>query len=393
MHPIILQFQEIVQGSYPEWIWKRSPKRIADYVPVFMFHTVQPDSFEAQLLFLKSNDYQTITTESLYRYIKYGEKHWDQAVMLTFDDGRKSVWSVAFPLLKKYEMQATVFLSPGIMDDSDRVSYNLDDVWQGRTKSDLIIKADQADFPTLTWKEIQHMHCSGLVDFQCHSFLHQRISVGPKIVNFVSPEIISAHYFKFGIPYYPDIIPGKTDQSAYMGAPVYQSAPSLSGYRMFIEDDLRKHCIAFVINHGGIHFFDQPEWKKILKKNVNSYRKTGSKYCFESEDEQKKRITAELIQARQTIESHLTGHTVRYLAYPWGTGSDVAVQCSREAGYTANFWSVLPGRSKNQVGSDLFHLVRLKHDFIWRLPGKGRYSLFKLGFLKLKRRIKGQIDY
>jgi len=393
MHPILLQFQEIFQRSYPGWVWRRYPKPVTDHVPVFTFHTVQPESFEAQLQFLKDNAYQTIPSRSLIRYIRDGEKIGDRAVMLTFDDGRKSVWSVAYPLLKKYNMCATVFLTPAIMDESRQLSKSIEDVWQAKADPDAVVHADQSDSPTLTWQEIQIIHQSGIIDFQCHSYSHQRIPVGPKITGFVSPEKIKSHYFKFGIPYFPEMLSEKADLRAYIGAPIYQMAPSLSGERMFINENLMKHCISFVSTHGGEKFFNQRGWQKILKKQAKEYCRINSTAHFESKNEQKERIITELIRAKDMIESHLRNHTVQCLAYPWGAGSDLAVQCSQEAGYQANFWSTLPGHSKNQIGNNPFFLVRLKHDFLWRLPGNGRRSLLDLFSFKLRRRAGGKIDY
>ena len=37
----------------------------------------------------------------------------DHVTLLTFDDGRASVWSVAYPLLKQYGMRGVCFLIPG----------------------------------------------------------------------------------------------------------------------------------------------------------------------------------------------------------------------------------------------------------------------------------------
>jgi len=393
IHPIFLQFQEIIGGSIPGWVWHRSPGWIGDHVPVFTFHTVKPDAFESQLRFLKENGYQTLTSEEHLQYVLKGKKNREKAVMLTFDDGRKSVWSVAGPLLKRYHMQATVFLSPGIMNNTETLSPKLDDPETRGKDTCAVYTCDQSDMPTLSWKEIRILHEERIIDFQCHSYAHQRIPVSPKVTGYVSPEMIRSHFFKFGIPYYPGILPMQSDPNKYLGAPVYESAPSLSGRRMYLEGELRMACIEYVRNHGGIQFFSRSGWQDELNRIAGKYSRKGSGNKYESDRDQKKRMTTELIKARQMIESHLPGHRVQHLAYPWGTGSDLAIHSSREAGYQSNYWSALPHRSCNRPGSDPFHLVRLKHDFIWRLPGEGRRSLKDLFLFKLKRRASGKIDY
>jgi peptidoglycan/xylan/chitin deacetylase (PgdA/CDA1 family) len=42
----------------------------------------------------------------------------NKSVLLTIDDARSSVWRFAYPLLKKYQMNAVVFIIPGWTKDS-----------------------------------------------------------------------------------------------------------------------------------------------------------------------------------------------------------------------------------------------------------------------------------
>lgn len=72
--------------------------------------TIDVKNFEEQLKYLKKHNYKTLTMEEFYKW-KQGMLNLPQkSVLITFDDGFLSNYHYAFPLLKKYNMNATVFL-------------------------------------------------------------------------------------------------------------------------------------------------------------------------------------------------------------------------------------------------------------------------------------------
>ena len=86
-------------------------------VPILMYHDVSsisnpwcvsPQEFEQQMAFLYKHGYKTISLSQLGRT--------DKCVVLTFDDARKGVFATAFPILKKYNFTATVFVVPSWID-------------------------------------------------------------------------------------------------------------------------------------------------------------------------------------------------------------------------------------------------------------------------------------
>ncbi len=101
-------------------------------------------------------------------------------------------------------------------------------------------------------------------------------------------------------------------------------------------------------------------------------------------------IERELIESKEAIERRLPGHAVHSLCYPMGRGSDAAVRLSRAAGYRMNFWSMRTDRTLNRPADDPYYIVRLKHDYIFRLPGARRRSMASLTAMKIVRRLKGQ---
>jgi len=58
---------DLVRGRYPSFVY--GSERLTGQVPVFCFHSVEPESFEATLHFLARNDYYTLTPDELVDWI------------------------------------------------------------------------------------------------------------------------------------------------------------------------------------------------------------------------------------------------------------------------------------------------------------------------------------
>lgn len=68
---------------------------------------VTPQNFEEQMKVIKNN-YDVIRLENIYEELKCGTR---DAVVITFDDGYSSVIKNAYPILEKYNLPATIFLT------------------------------------------------------------------------------------------------------------------------------------------------------------------------------------------------------------------------------------------------------------------------------------------
>jgi peptidoglycan/xylan/chitin deacetylase (PgdA/CDA1 family) len=76
------------------------------------------DEFSRQMAFLKEQGYRTVTMKQLLRFITYQEPLPRKAVAITIDDGYRSVYEKAYPILKKHNFKATLFIYTAFIGNS-----------------------------------------------------------------------------------------------------------------------------------------------------------------------------------------------------------------------------------------------------------------------------------
>lgn len=127
-------------------------------VPTLMYHSitddmtyieypinaVSPIDFENQLKYIKENNYQTLFFTDLEKLENY-----TKPIILTFDDGFIDFYNEAFPLLKKYNQKATLFIIVGYINCQNYC----------------------------TLEQLKEMESSGLVDVQVHTLSHKSLTL------------------------------------------------------------------------------------------------------------------------------------------------------------------------------------------------------------------------
>lgn len=103
-----------------ETLEKKQVKQLA--IPILMYHVIeeysgpyeqlyiQPAILRKQLAFLKEQGYNTVTVHEALAHWEKGAPLPAKPIILTFDDGYRSVYTEAFPLLKEYGFRATLYL-------------------------------------------------------------------------------------------------------------------------------------------------------------------------------------------------------------------------------------------------------------------------------------------
>jgi peptidoglycan/xylan/chitin deacetylase (PgdA/CDA1 family) len=138
-------------------------------VPIITYHSVgrlnpildtPVEKFEQHLKSFAEKGYKSITVSDLVRLMNAKKSLPDKTFVLTFDDGYKTFFTDAWPLLKKYGFNATVFL---ITDFCGK-----DNQWVGQPAS--VPKA-----PLLSWPEISELATEGC-QFGGHTLTHRPLS-------------------------------------------------------------------------------------------------------------------------------------------------------------------------------------------------------------------------
>ena len=364
--------------TYPEFVYKSVKEIPKNEIPVFTFHSVEYECFEAQVRYLADNGYRTIGADEYHDILLGKAQPQQKTVVLTFDDGRGSLWSVAYPLLKKYGFNAISFIVPFCIKDVTEYFPTLDDVWNGRASLRDVEAREEREL-LCSWEEIQEMHQNGVVDFQSHSSYHHSIFVTDELVDFINPSLrskvmcgtLNPVVRKNGV----DAVMNDLD----LGHPIYKWAPALSTDRRYIEDEKVCHaCTSYVKEHGGSEFFQQVGWRQQLKTFMDVYKRehVGSGR-FQSQSERESEIYQDLLQSKVMIEEKLN-KCLRHFCFPWYAGSGLAVNISRDVGYCSNYWGLFKDRSVNCVGDDPYYLARMNDEYLFSLPGKGREALHEL---------------
>jgi peptidoglycan/xylan/chitin deacetylase (PgdA/CDA1 family) len=124
--------------------------------PILVYHrfgptvadsmTVRTKVFQEQLDIMREKGYTVIPLRTLVEHRLTGAPAPpDKSVVITVDDGHRTVYTELFPLIKKYKLPVTLFIYPSAISNA---SY------------------------AMTWEQIKEILASGLVEVQSHTYWH-----------------------------------------------------------------------------------------------------------------------------------------------------------------------------------------------------------------------------
>ena len=163
---VIAEFNDVVSVSVGQEIviplkpFKKGGLSTRGYqtVPILAYHdfsvakealmVVRKAKFEQQMAYLKNNGYTVITLDELFDFLEYRNQLPAKSVVLTFDDGWQAVYTIVFPILKKYNFPATLFVYTDLINGNKK---------------------------TLNWAQVAELDRGG-VDVQCHTKTHRNLS-------------------------------------------------------------------------------------------------------------------------------------------------------------------------------------------------------------------------
>ena len=111
---------------------------------MFISLAIDPEDFDWQMKYLVDHGYHTISPDELYAFLEGKGTLPDRPVLITFDDGYVDNYTNAYPILKKYNLKATIFIVTGFV--SERKGY-------------------------LTWDQLREMEQHGITA-QSHTVTH-----------------------------------------------------------------------------------------------------------------------------------------------------------------------------------------------------------------------------
>ena len=131
-------------------------------LPVIMYHSilknksqkyiVSTEQFENDLIYLKNNNFNTVTVADLIDYIHNDKELPPNPIVITFDDGQLNNLAYAVPLLEKYSMKAIFSVVGYFIEEASKTQDH------------------NPNYSYLNWDDINKMISSNAVEIQCHSY-------------------------------------------------------------------------------------------------------------------------------------------------------------------------------------------------------------------------------
>lgn len=99
--------QKIPVLCYHNIATKEEMKNLSDNEKKFVIET---ENFDKQMRLLKKMNYKTLTLDEFYNWKKSKIELPYKSILITFDDGDLNVYKYAVPILKKYNLNACIFI-------------------------------------------------------------------------------------------------------------------------------------------------------------------------------------------------------------------------------------------------------------------------------------------
>ncbi len=151
-------------------------------------HDISLNSFENLIKWLLKKDYYFISCYELFDYINGNLSDKKKYVWLSFDDGWKSNYNNVFPILKKYNIPATIFVATKGIEDGyfwfNKARYNrnsifykdIKELWEmpNQNRVEIIEKLEMKKDYRLTMNpdELKEITSSGLICWGNHTNDH-----------------------------------------------------------------------------------------------------------------------------------------------------------------------------------------------------------------------------
>lgn len=132
---------------------------------------VPVEIFKEQMEYLHSEGFYTASMEELEQYLKGEINLPEKTVVITFDDGYESNYVYAYPILREYNMKATIFVIGSKIPEKN-----------GEFKPEVLTNIDE--------EQLRELNESGIFSFEGHTFdLHKYIDNKPAVYKMNNREL------------------------------------------------------------------------------------------------------------------------------------------------------------------------------------------------------------
>lgn len=288
-------------------------------IPSVLYHqindlsSVNENLFESHIKYLSENSYKGITISD---YVNKDYNKHEKNIMITFDDGYYDNYKIVFPILKKYNMKATIFLNTMYLEDRERIEQT--EILNNREANYEAMKkyvevGDGKTWQYMTWCEIKEMYESGLLDFQAHTHKHT-----PVISDINSYEIIEKEEKDSSNLY----ILGRKSK---IGDIIFRKRGETSIKGFIVKREFYDEFNKFYLENK-----DKTDRDKLVKEFINENKEKFIKE--EKEEEAIERIKKDVTENKELIEKNL-GNKVIAFCWPWGHRSKFGEEILKNVGY------------------------------------------------------------
>jgi Polysaccharide deacetylase len=292
--------------------------------------TLEPEFFEDQLKYFKKN-FKTIFLREFWEMRNNLRPVNKNALVITIDDGFLDNWIWAFPLLKKYQVKATIFVCPEFIDREEVIRPNLENYWNNKVGINDLMK-----WGYLSWPELRKMIASGWIDIQSHTMSHTKYTVSDKLTGFHHPG--NDCLYPVGNKY-PLLKPYHISDSSFeklipYGYPLFEEMSSVCAHIVTINNEFKDACIKKL---SGYNFADY-SFNATFKKTGDLYKHFKDTNTLvtgvEKEEAYLERLNYEIAGSKKILEEKLN-KPVEFLCWPHGDNSEQAHEVAVKAGYLA----------------------------------------------------------
>lgn len=268
-----------------------------DWLPWGQNTSVRPEVFERHMQTLVRKGWTVYSTAAFQSARARGLTLPDKSVMVHFDDGYLDNWVAAVPILRRYGVPATIFVSADFIDPWESVRPTSEEggtEWRGYMNA----------------AELRALEADPLVEIACHGADHARVLVSGQVV-----DELTAENWRYHAPLFWGDAKNKArwfeaEPPRPYGTPVHESDSALTSQ----------------------------EWSEDGVETKTAYDA---------------RVRHSLIRARHALRDVL-GREVDFLCWPYDRVTNAAASIAREVG----FQTLTGGRGENREGEDPLLLSR-----------------------------------